>query len=431
MKTRNFIATAGLIGLGMLMGCAKPAPKVQPAKPVKTKAVESRSIASTVRYSASIRPSAQVDVAFKVSGYVDSIARENDPAGQSRSIQAGDIVSRGAVLAQVRQNDYLARVNEARSQQGEARSALETNKAQVKESTAAIETNRAQISDAQATFDRAKQDLARAQTLYASQSMTRSDFDAAKAQYESAQAKLETAKGNLRSAEARLVIARTQIGAAESRIRTAEAATVSATIPLQDTQLHAPLSGVVIERRVEVGSLVSQGVTGFVLADLTEVKAAFGVPDLALQSLKLGDTLSVTSDAVPGTEFSGHISRISPSADQNSRVFDVEVTIPNEQFLLKPGMIATVSVGERSGGRIERPVVPLTSITKAKIDPNAYAVFVIEEREGKRFARQRNVMLGEPLGNDVAISNGLKPGEYVVTTGATQVSDGDEVTLIP
>src|SRR5262249_57193694 len=101
-----------------------------------------------------------------------------------------------------------------------------------------------------------------------------------------------------------------------------------------------------IDRKIEMGALVSQGVTGFVLADLSFVKAAFGVPDLALQSLKLGDTLQITTDALPGTEFSGHISRISPSADQNSRVFDVEVTIPNIGGRLKPGLIAPLTVTE-------------------------------------------------------------------------------------
>src|SRR6185369_13893854 len=110
-----------------------------------------------------------------------------------------------------------------------------------------------------------------------------------------------------------------QIGATQSRIKTAEAITYSATIPLQDTQLRAPISAVVIDRKIEMGTLVSQGTPGFVLADLSSVKAAFVVPDLALQSLKLGDMLKLTAEGAPGSEFTGHISRISPSADQSSR----------------------------------------------------------------------------------------------------------------
>ena len=67
-----------------------------------------------------------------------------------RHIQAGDIVNKGAVLAQLRHSDYAAKVNEAKSQQGEARSTLETNTAQLKEAITAVETSKAQLKDSEA-----------------------------------------------------------------------------------------------------------------------------------------------------------------------------------------------------------------------------------------------------------------------------------------
>jgi membrane fusion protein (multidrug efflux system) len=162
------------------------------------------------------------------------------------------------------------------------------------------------------------------------------------------------------------------------------------------------------------------------------VKAVFGVPDLALQSMKLGATLFVTTDGVPGTEFTGHISRISPSADQTNRAFEVEVTIPNPQGLLKPGMIASLAVNEGAGGSpVEVSVVPLSAITRSKENPNLYAVFVVETREGKQFARLRQVELGEAFGNSMAVKSGVKAGEQVITTGATQIADGEQVQVIP
>jgi RND family efflux transporter MFP subunit len=334
------------------------------------------------------------------------------------------------VLARLRQSDYVARVNETKSQQGEASAALETNSSQLRESIAAIETARAQVNDAQATFDRSKLDYERARILFSTQSITKPDYDASKATYEVAEAKFEVARGQLQSAEARVATSRAQIGAAESRIKTTEASTYTASIPLQDTNLRAPMTAVVIDRKIEVGTLVSTGATGFTLADLTSVKAAFGVPDLALQSLKLGDTLKVSSDALPGEEMSGQISRISPSADQNSRVFDVEVTIPNPEGKLKPGMIASLSVSEGATTQIEVPVVPLTAVTRAK-DNAGYAVLVIEQRDGKPVARMRAVTLGESFGNAVAIKEGLRGGETIITTGVTQVRDGEVIQVIP
>ena len=429
MTNKQILTTAVLLTV-LLAGCSKETTKQKPAKPVKVKAVETHSSLSDVRYSASIKPAAQVEVAFKVDGYIDDIAREKDPAGQWRYIQAGDIVHKGANLARVRQSDYAARENEAKSLVGEARSGLDANSSQLQEAIAAVDTARAQVTDVKAYFEKAKLDYDRARLLFETQSITKPEYDATKAQYEIAAAKLEVAQGQLKASEARVVTAQAQISAAESRIKTAEATTVSASIPLQDTQLKAPMSAVVLERRIEVGTLVGQGMAAFVLADLTSVKAAFGVPDTSLNSLKLGDTLTITSDATPGTEFTGQISRISPSADQNSRAFEVEVTIPNEQGLLKPGMIASLNTRERTAAEGPSLIVPLTAITYAPENPQGYAVMVMEQREGKTFAQLRPVTLGESVGNAIVVKSGVTKGELVVTTGVSQVVDGEQVLVV-
>ena len=424
MNTRNtFIIITIMATLALTIGCKTKAQE-KSVKPVKVKAVETHTGTTSTRYSASIRPSSQVEVAFKVSGYVESIKSESD-----RHIQAGDVVAKGAVLARLRPSDYAAKVNEARSQAGEARAAVETNNAQLKEAVSSVETSRAQLKDSEAAMERAKLDFDRAQALFASESMTKPEFDAAKERYEVTKAKYDAAKAQVAVAEAKVNTAKFQIGAAESRMKTSEAVVYTASIPLGDAQLKSPLSGVVIERKVEVGQLVSTGTPAFVLADLSSVKAAFGVPDLSLSNFKLGDTLTMTTDAIPGTEFTGHISRISPAADQSSRVFDVEVTIPNQQGLLKPGMIASMSVNEMTAST-EVPVVPLTAVTRSKADPNAYAVLVVEEEGGKRVARMRTVTLGESHGNSVTVSSGVKAGEIVITTGVTQVVDGEEVRVM-
>lgn len=430
MKTNRFVALACLLGAGMLAGCGKTETKIKQARPVRVKAVETRSTVNRVHYSASIRPSSQVEVAFKVGGYVDVIARAKETSNQWRYIQAGDIVNKGTLLARVRQNEFAARVNEAQSQHGEARSALETNNSQLQEALAGVETSRAQLRDAQASFERASADFERAKALFADQAMTKPDYDAAKAQYEVAKAKLNAAEGNLEAAQAKVATARAQIGMAQSKIRSAEAVVYTASIPLADTELRAPMSAVVLERKVEVGALVGTGTPGFVLADVTEVKAAFGVSDLALTNFKLGDSLTMTADAVPGREFTGHVSRISPSADQSSRVFDVEVTISNQEGTLKPGMIASLSVNQGGETASEVSVVPLTSITRSKIDQTSYALFVMESVGGKQIARMRTVTLGDSFGNSIAIKSGVKSGEIVVVSGVTLLADGDELSVV-
>jgi multidrug efflux system membrane fusion protein len=86
---------------------------------------------------------------------------------------------------------------------------------------------------------------------------------------------------------------------------------------------------------------------------------------------------------------------------------------------------------EGAGPEVQTPVVPLSAIVKSKDKPASYAVFVIEEQSGKQIARSRIVNLGEAYGNTVAVIDGLKTGERVVTTGATLIVDGERVEVIP
>jgi multidrug efflux system membrane fusion protein len=201
-------------------------------------------------------------------------------------------------------------------------------------------------------------------------------------------------------------------------------------IPLQDTALKAPLNGLVLQKSVEKGTLVSPGKTGFVVADTSSVKAAFGVPDIAVPEMNLGSKLSVESETMPGIEFQGQITSVFPAADPKSRAFNVEVTIPNPKYLLRPGMIVSLRVGRKAAVQAQ-PVVPLNAVAKSKTDPNGYAVFVVIEQGGRQIARARDVKLGDTYGNTIAVTDGVKVGDRVITTGVTLVRDGDPVKVIP
>ncbi len=427
---RNHLMILGILFfISASLGCGAK-PKEAPLKLVKAKPVEMISTQNSQRYSASIAPRTQVDLAFKVGGYIVSVPQVKGSDGQWRYLQQGDVVSKGAVLARVRPTDYAAKVDQAKAQAAQTRSSLESSQARFNEAKSALEASKMQVAEAQAGYNKARLDWERAQTLFASQSLTKTDYDAAHAQFEAAEAKLDAAKSQSAAAQSRVETARAEIEVARARIKAAEATTTEATIPLEDTTLRAPISGVLLQRKIEVGTLVSPGTVGFTVGDLTAVKAVFGVADLAVGKLKLGDSLAVVTEAFPGEEFRGHITAISPSADPSSRVFAVEVTIPNPQNRLKSGMIASLQVGD-TGPTTQVAAVPLTAIVRAKDPANSYAVFVVEEQGGKQVARQRNVALGETIGNSVAITSGVKVGERVITTGAPLVADGEAVQVIP
>ena len=106
------------------------------------------------------------------------------------------------------------------------------------------------------------------------------------------------------------------------------------------------------------------------------------------------------------------------------------MTIPNPDYLLRPNMIVSLRVGTEQAATAQ-PVVPLNAVMKAKSNPNGYAVFVVTEEGGRQVARLRDVKLGESYGNTVAVTDGVKQGDRVITTGGTMVNDGDQVKVIP
>jgi multidrug efflux system membrane fusion protein len=116
-------------------------------------------------------------------------------------------------------------------------------------------------------------------------------------------------------------------------------------------------------------------------------------------------------------------------------VFDVELTIPNQDGALKVGMVASVQLN-LPGGVADVPAdgatvaVPLTAIVRSKAKPDGYAVFVLEEKAGGAVARLRDVTLGDMVGNQVGVVSGIRAGEKVIVSGATIVNDGEQVRVI-
>jgi multidrug efflux pump subunit AcrA (membrane-fusion protein) len=104
--------------------------------------------------------------------------------------------------------------------------------------------------------------------------------------------------------------------------------------------------------------------------------------------------------------------------------------VPNPEFKLKIGMIASLVVQPKSA-RQPAISVPLSAVVRSNKDANSYAVFVIEQQDGKFLAKQRRVTLGESFGNMIAVTGGLSVGDRVVTTGSARIADGELVNISP
>lgn len=389
-----------LLAAALLTAChhEEAAPAVKPAlTPVKVQRIDTQTVSEQTEYTANIAPETQVNAAFRVGGYVDHLMQV---AG--RDIQEGDGVAKGAVLATLRAADFATKVNQAKAQQAQAQASLVMAKSQMAEAKAGLD-------DAQANFTRAK-------NLFATQSLTRTEHDAAQARALGAQAKFEAAQGQVQAVEA-------QIQGAAQVVRDAELAQ-------EDSSLKAPIAGVVLKKTIEAGALAAPGAPAFVIANTATVKAVFGIPDNVVSTLRSGQVLAVETEAVPGATFRGRISNISPSADLKSRVFDVDVAIPNPAGRLKAGMIATVRI-QGSGGEQQFLVVPLNAVVRSKKNPDQYAVYTVDGEGEKATARLREVQIGKTLNNGVAVLGGISEGARVITAGSAMVSDGEQVQVVP
>jgi multidrug efflux system membrane fusion protein len=365
------------LAVALATACGHQAAESRQLTAVKVTLVEPAVGPSGTRYSAHIEPATRVDMAFRVGGYIDFIAKASGIDAKPRVLQEGDAVREGQELASVRKVDYVQRLDEAKAAYEQARAAQA----------------------------QAQSDLARAEQLVTT--------------------------GSLPTVEAE--VARTKVRTAAATVEGARARVDEASTALGDTALRSPMNGVVLKRWIEVGVLAAPGTPAFTIADVSSVKAVFAVPDTILPHVHLGAAQAVLADAFAGVTFQGRISRIAPSADPRSRVFEAEVMIPNSDQRLRSGMVASLSLDGVVDGAGARPLplVPLAAIVRAPGKATGFAVFVVAEEAGQTVAHAREIEVGEYLGRDIPVSRGLAGGERVVVLGAGLLSDGETVEVIP
>ena len=388
-----------LTALLILAGCRNEEKVVPEPVPVKVEIVATQEVRPAWRYSGEIRPDTEVQMEFKEPGYVAGLHRVKGADGRLRDIQVGDEIPAGTVLAQLRRNDYEATLNTAVSQEQSTQGALQAAQAQ--------------LDQAKADQLKADQDFERAQALYAAKAMTKPDYDSAVAHHDTASAGVQAA---IR-----------QIDAHQGQLQAAKFQTVSARIGVGDTNLIAPMPSVVVGKNVEPGDLVAAGKLAFTLDDIRVVKFSFGVPDNMLARFKMGVSIPVQIDGLDRT-LAGRITQIAPSANRESRVFTIEVTLPNRDRSLKVGMIASVRIDQASPQTV--PVVPISALITAESGSNNYSVFAIQERDGKQFAQLKSVRIGEAVGKSVVINEGLLPGERIIVNRTNQLADGSLVRVV-
>ncbi|MFK7939968.1 MAG: efflux RND transporter periplasmic adaptor subunit [Roseovarius sp.] len=405
MKRRIICSILSLIA-GVASGSALLAQDATP-RPAKVAIVSASEAVIARKYPATVLPSQEIELSFKVSGQVIALP-----------IRAADDVKTGDTIAQIDTRDFKNQIAQLQSSRDQATAQLDALKAGAREEEiAALE---AAVQSAQAQVEQTADALARAETLLERGVATR-------AQVEGAQAEARVAQANLRAQEEQLSIG--QIGARPEDIAAAEAALrgIDAQIKvardnLADATLTAPFDGIIARRDIENYTNVQAGQTIALLQRIDTVHLAFDIPSLDVTALTRNGPGTITTtaifDSLADQTFDTELVEFSVQADSTTQTYRgrVSVAVPEGAVIL-PGMIA--SVVSSTPGAAAQITAPLSSIA-AKSDGTPFVWLV----DGNGKVSPRDVTLGEATGADVVVTDGLSDADTVVSAGVSDIIDG-------
>jgi membrane fusion protein (multidrug efflux system) len=193
-----------------------------------------------------------------------------------------------------------------------------------------------------------------------------------------------------------------------------------AQLELRNTNITAPISGVVAQRMFKEGNLVALNAPVFRIVDNSRLEAVLNVPERELATLKKGQPIQMAVDALPNQAFSGVIDRISPVVDSGSGTFRV-VGVFDGGGVLRPGMFGRVQIVYDQ--RDDALTIPRTALIE---DEGDTAVYTVRDKKAVRVP----VQLGYVNGELAEIRAGLKEGDAVITAGKVAVRDGTEVEVL-
>ena len=218
-------------------------------------------------------------------------------------------------------------------------------------------------------------------------------------------------------------VSQAQIDADEADLRVKRANVAQQAALVAKKTIRAPFAGRVGITTVAPGQYVGAGDKIVTLQALDPIHVDFALPQKQLGALKIGQRITLASDAHPGRSFSGRISAISPRIDSATRNVQVEATAANPQRLLLPGMFARVEI--EVGDKQRRLTLPQTAVT---YNPYGSTVFAVEPGEPPK-VKQVFVTTGATRGDQVAITSGVTEGQEVVTSGQVKLKNGTAVKI--
>ena len=216
-----------------------------------------------------------------------------------------------------------------------------------------------------------------------------------------------------------------RVNAANAQVALNQADVDRLTTLTQFKQVTAPYDGVITERRIDIGNLVTAGSTSsttllYRMSQDDPMRVFVDVPQSAAAEMTVGRSTAITANSLPGQVFHGAITRTAQAIDPRARTLRVEVDIPNPHEALVPGLYVNVAFDLEARGLVQ---VPAAAIVFRAGGPQ---VAVVDDHDVVSF---HDVTIARDDGSVVEIGSGLSPGDRIVLNISSQIAQGDKVTV--
>ncbi|PTX07271.1 efflux transporter periplasmic adaptor subunit [Achromobacter mucicolens] len=198
---------------------------------------------------------------------------------------------------------------------------------------------------------------------------------------------------------------------------------------IDQKRIKAPFDGVLGVRRVNLGQFARAGDPLVSLTDASSLYANLTLPEQALGVLRVGQPVAVTVDAHADREFPGEVTTVEPQVDPGTRTVRVQALLANPDGALSAGMYAQARIGLPD--RPDVITVPETAVSYSAYGDSVYVVTPPEAAAAAPTVRQAYVKTGERLRGRVVVTEGLKAGDRVVTSGQLRLHNGAAVEILP
>jgi membrane fusion protein (multidrug efflux system) len=224
-------------------------------------------------------------------------------------------------------------------------------------------------------------------------------------------------------------VAQAECDNAEASYRQAQSSVDQYAALIARKTIRAAFDGIAGIRQVNLGQYLKEGDAIVALQAFDPIYVNFSLPQQDLSKLGVGMKVELQVDAFGSQVFSGKITAINSMVDQSTRNVQVQATLPNGDYKLRPGMFTKVSVVVNESKSVV--AIPATAVHYAPYGNSIFIVSEMKDQQGKTYkgVREQFIKVGQTRGDLVAVDSGLNPGEEIVTSGVFRLRNAAPIII--